>query len=145
MMKILLKLAVITGALALTAATALAANPHEGNPPFGNGNGHGPTYSPAEPPTTSGPKAGMPAHAKAYGRICNEMGMSKKHVKGEQGTEFSRCVKTMAKADHAEKINPARECRGKSKKHVKGEKGTEFSRCVKAAAKLRKEKEAGVL
>src|SRR5215475_14280264 len=94
MMKLLLKLAVITGALALTAVPALAANPHEGSPPYGNGKGHGPTYNPSEPTSpTPGPKAGMPAQAKAYGRICNEMGMSKKHVKGVQGTEFSRCVK----------------------------------------------------
>jgi hypothetical protein len=146
MMKHLLTLAVITGALALTAATALAANEHEGSPPYGNGKGHGPTYSPAPPAnSTTGPKAGQPTQAKAYGRICNEMGMSKKHVKGEQGTEFSRCVKTMAKAAHEARINPARECKGKSKKHTKGESGTEFSRCVKAAAKLRKDKEAGVL
>jgi putative hemolysin len=142
MMKQFLKVAVITGALALAAAPAFAANPHEGEPPYGP-----PTYNPAEPPTnpTPGPKAGLPAQAKAYGRYCKEQGASKKHVKGEQGTEFSRCVKSMAKAANEEKTNPARACKGKSKKHVKGEPGTEFSRCVKAAAKLRKDKEAGVL
>ncbi len=142
MMKNLLKIAVITGALALAAAPALAANPHEGEPPYG----HGPTYNPAEPGDhTPGPKAGLPAQAKAYGRYCNEKGASKKHVKGEKGTEFSRCVKAMAKAANEEKTNPAKDCKGLSKKHEKGKKGTEFSRCVSAAAKLRKDKEAGVL
>jgi hypothetical protein len=143
MMKQLLKIAVITGALALAAAPALAANPHEGEPPYG----HGPHYNPAEPPAnpTPGPNAGLPAQAKAYGRYCNEQGASKKHVKGEKGTEFSRCVKAMAKAANEEKTNPSKACKGMSKKHVKGEKGTEFSRCVKAAAKLRKDREAGAV
>lgn len=139
MMKHLLKIAVITGALALTAAPAFAANPHEGSPPYG----HGPTYTPGEPGNpTPGPKAGLPAQAKAYGRYCNEQNASKKQVKGEQGTEFSRCVKAMAKAANEEKTNPAKACKGLSKKHVKGKKGTEFSRCVKAAAKLRGERAA---
>jgi hypothetical protein len=148
MMKHLTKIAVITGALVLTAAPALAANPHEGDPPFGHGHGqgHGPHYTPGEPGNpTPGPKAGLPAQAKAYGRYCKEQGASKKHVKGEKGTEFSRCVKAMAKAANEEKTNPAKACKGLSKKHVKGEKGTEFSRCVKAAAKLRGDREAGVL
>jgi putative hemolysin len=143
MMKQFLKIAVITGALALAAAPAFAANPHEGEPPYG----HGPTYNPAEPPTnpTPGPKAGLPAQAKAYGRYCKEQGASKKHVKGEQGTEFSRCVKAMAKAANEEKTNPSKACKGMSRKHVKGEKGTEFSRCVKAAKHLRKDQEAGAV
>ena len=147
MMKPMLRIAVITGVLALTAAPAFAsaANPHEGEPPYGNG----PHYTPGDPGNsgnpTPGPKAGLPAQAKAYGRYCNEQNASKKHVKGEQGTEFSRCVKSMAKAANEGKTNPSKACKGMSKKHVKGEKGTEFSRCVKAAAKLRKDREAGVL
>ena len=47
MMKHLLKIAVITGALALTAARSLAANPHEGSPP----DGKRPTYNPGAPGT----------------------------------------------------------------------------------------------
>jgi len=141
MMKQFLKIAVITGALALAAAPAFAANPHEGEPPYG----HGPSYSPAEPPSTPGPNAGLPAQAKAYGRYCTEQGASKKHVKGEKGTEFSRCVKSMAKAANEARTNPRKACKGKSKKHVKGEKGTEFSRCVKAAAQLREDLEAGAV
>ena len=108
MMKNLLKIAVITGALALAAAPALAANPHEGEPPYG----HGPNYNPAEPGNpTPGPKAGLPAQAKAYGRYCNEQGASKKHVKGEQGTQFSQCVKAMAKMANDEKTNPRKPAR----------------------------------
>ncbi|HEU4943590.1 MAG TPA: hypothetical protein VFT10_00345 [Solirubrobacterales bacterium] len=94
--------------------------------------GKGPDYTPAPP----GPKAGLPAQAKAYGRYCR--GKSKKHVKGEQGTEFSRCVKAMANAA-ANDATPREACKGLSKKHVKGEQGTEFSRCVKAAAQLHKD------
>jgi hypothetical protein len=130
MMKHVIKLAVITGVLALTAAPALAAKP-DGVPPYGKGQ------------ATPGPKAGLPAKAKAYGRYCK--GESRKHVKGEKGTPFSRCVTAMAKAvnnetPNGERINPRKACQGLSKKHVKGgEPGTEFSRCVKAAAKAQRE------
>lgn len=132
----LIKIALAIGALALVAGpAALAAGKPEGSPPHGKGagNGHGPEYTPAEP--TPGPKAGLPEKAKAYGRYCQ--GKSKEHVKGQQGTEFSRCVTAMAKAATHPGISPGQACKGKSKKHVKGEKGTEFSRCVVSAAKLR--------
>src|SRR5262245_65186413 len=76
-----------------------------------------------------------PPQAKAYGKYCQ--GESKKHVKGEKGTAFSRCVKTMARAANHEQQSPGQVCKDKSKKHVKGEKGTEYSRCVTAVAKLR--------
>ena len=141
MMKQFLKIAVITGALALAAAPAFAANPHEGEPPYG----HGPSYSPAEPPSTPGPNAGLPAQAKAYGRYCNEQGASKKHVKGQKGTPFSECVKAMAKMANDSKTNPRKACQGMSKKHVKGQKGTPFSQCVRAAKHLRKDLEAGAV
>lgn len=133
------KLALLTVVLALCATPAgLAAAKPEGDPPHGKGaaNGKGPEYTPEADPTP-GPKADLPAKAKAYGQYCK--GESKEHVKGEKGTAFSRCVTAMAKAANEEKMNPSRACRGLSKKHVKGEKGTEFSRCVKAAAKLRRQ------
>lgn len=76
-----------------------------------------------------------PPKAKAYGKYCQ--GESKKHVAGEKGTAFSRCVSTMAHAAAHENQSPREACKGKSKKHVKGEKGTEFSRCVTSVAKLR--------
>jgi hypothetical protein len=132
-----MKLALFTAVLALSVAPGFAVAKHDGDPPHGKGaaNGKGPNYTPGNP--TPGPKAGLPAKAKAYGRYCK--GESKKHVKGEKGTPFSRCVTAMAKASKHEKMNPSRACRGLSKKHVKGEKGIEFSRCVKAAAKLRRD------
>jgi hypothetical protein len=91
-------------------------------------------------PTPAGPQyepAGEPPHGHAYGYVCK--GKSKKHVKGEKGTEFSRCVHAMRELATGEAQNPRQACHGLSKKHVKGEKGTEFSRCVVAAAKLRHE------
>lgn len=90
----------------------------------------------AAKPTTPGPAAhpSPPAGAKAYGTYCKNE--SKKHVAGQPGTPFSRCVKAMAKAASGKGSNPTSACKGLSKKHVKGEKGTAYSRCVKAAAKL---------
>jgi hypothetical protein len=131
-------IAVVVGALTLMAApTALAGQP-EGTPPHGKGQGNGPVYTPGNPEKPlPGPKAGLPAQAKAYGRYCKTA--SKKHFKGVKGTEFSRCVKAMAKAATNSDLSPGQACKGLSKKHVKGEKGTEFSQCVKAAAKLRKD------
>lgn len=136
-MKTMLKIALVTGALALACGnTALAAGQPEGVPPHGkNANGKGPVYTPDE--GTSGPKNGLPAQAKAHGRRCK--GESKKHVKGEKGTAFSRCVKNMAQATNNENLAPGRVCKGESKEHVKGEKGTAFSRCVKDIVDLRKE------
>jgi hypothetical protein len=95
----------------------------------------GPTYHPGGPHYTPSPGPGPAPHGKAYGFYCQ--GKSKKHVKGEKGTEFSRCVKAMARAAKNPNLTPKKACKGLSKKHVKGKKGTEFSRCVVAAAKLR--------
>jgi hypothetical protein len=122
-MKIMVKTALVTGVLALA---------------FGGSALAGPTYTPDGPPHGEpGPKAGLPPQAKAYGRRCK--GESKKHVKGEQGTEFSRCVANLKQAADHEGMAPGQVCKGESKKHVKGEKGTEFSRCVKKVVELRKE------
>jgi hypothetical protein len=139
-MNLVMKIALVTGVVALACGSAALAAQPEGVP-----KGKGPTYTPGE--STPGPKAGLPAQAKAYGRYCK--GESKKHVKGEKGTAFSRCVKNMAQAATQEDKAPGRICKGESKKHVKGEKGTAFSRCVKAVNTLRrqereKEKEAAV-
>jgi hypothetical protein len=143
-MKFQTKLAIVTGALALSASpVAFAAGKPEGAPPYGHGASHanntgGPVYAPGEP--TPGPKDGLPAQAKAYGRYCK--GESKEHVKGEKGTAFSRCVTNMAQAATHGSMAPGRVCKGEPKKHVKGEKGTAFSRCVKAVVALRqKERE----
>ncbi len=134
-MKTYLKIVMILGALALATAPAIAlAAPSQSGQEHGNGKG--PKYAP-EQPQTPGPKAPLPAQAKAYGVYCKNE--SRKHVAGEQGTPFSRCVNAMAKAAQNERLTARRACKGLSKKHVKGEKGTAFSRCVSAAAKLRKD------
>jgi hypothetical protein len=85
----------------------------------------GPEYAPPQP------------QGNAYGVICR--GESKKHVKGEKGTAFSRCVTALAHAHNHPNKAPGQVCKGKSKKHVKGEQGTEFSRCVKDVVKLRQQ------
>lgn len=139
-MKLQLRITLLTGALALTAAPALAQAMPDGVPPQGKGKSGehqgGPEYAPPED-VTPGPKAGLPEKAKAYGRYCQDQ--SRKHVKGEKGTPFSQCVTAMAKAANSESITAKRACKTMSKKHVKGEKGTAFSRCVKAANELRKQ------
>ncbi|HXF32240.1 MAG TPA: hypothetical protein VN522_12035 [Solirubrobacterales bacterium] len=122
------RFAVLVGVLALivTPTAALA---------------QGVEYAPEHPahPThpVTGPKASLPEKAKAYGVYCR--GFSKKHVKGEKGTPFSRCVTAMAKIATSTGTTPREACVTFSKKHVKGEKGTPFSRCVVAAAQVRKD------
>jgi hypothetical protein len=101
----------------------------------------GPEYAPEHPthPThpTPGPKSSLPEKAKAYGVYCR--GFSKKHVKGQPGTPFSRCVTAMAKAATAPEVTAKAACKVFPKKHVKGQKGTPFSRCVVAAAQVKKD------
>jgi hypothetical protein len=99
------------------------------------------SYQPEyKPETPKGPQ--VAPKGKAYGYYCR--GQSRKHVKGEKGTAFSRCVKAMAQADKNENLNPKKACRALSKKHVKGQKGTPFSQCVKGVAQMRKEQAATV-
>jgi len=118
-MKLQMKIGALTVGLALAAlpaATAVAV----------------PTYGPDynTPPAKPAP----PEHAKAYGLRCQ--GKSKKHVKGEKGTEFSRCVHGLKVQDFGPK------CQGTSKKHVKGEKKTAFATCVVAAKNVSADKKA---
>ena len=96
------KLALITGALALSASPALSlAKP--------TGHGHS-------------PGASLPAKAKAYGKYCQNE--SKKHVDGQKGTPFSQCVTAMAKLANGAADNPRKACQNESKKHVDGQKGS---------------------
>ncbi len=88
-----------------------------------------PAMAIADKPTTK-PGKGPKTEQKAHGKLCQ--GESKKHVKGEKGTAFSRCVKAMHKAEQG--ASPKAACKGLSKKHVKGTKGTPYSRCIVAAA-----------
>ena len=73
--------------------------------------GGGPNYQPQGPPEGKAPKG------KAYGYWCR--GESKKHVKGQKGTAFSRCVKAMAKAAQNDNLPPGQACKGLSTKHKK--------------------------
>jgi hypothetical protein len=139
-MKLRTAFVALLGALVLVLApAALAAQPTEPG-----SQGKGPQYTPETPqsekPETPGPKAPLPEKAKAYGVYCRTE--SRKHVKGEKGTAFSRCVTAMARAATNDDLTPRQACKGESREHVKGEKGTAFSRCVTAAAKLRKDQHA---
>jgi hypothetical protein len=118
---------------------ALGAVPATGMADGVNYQPEGPKYQPDKP---TKPPQGTPPKGKAYGYYCK--GQSKKHVKGEKGTAFSRCVKALARADKNENLHPKKACKGLSKKHVKGERGTPFSQCVKGVAQMRKEEAATV-
>lgn len=74
-----------------------------------------------------------PTDQRAFGKFCQ--GESKK-VKAVRGTEFSDCVRDMAKLAHHKTSDPRTACKDESKTHVKGEKGTAFSRCVVAGNRL---------
>ena len=101
----------------------------------------GPNYHPENPNhPPQGPKAAPKGHA--YGYYCR--GQSKKHVKGEKGTAFSRCVKAMAQADKNDNLNAKKACKTLSKKHVKGVKGTPFTKCVHGVNQMRQEEAATV-
>jgi len=116
------KLAILAGALAISALPALAAAAVPEDPSAG------------QKPATPGPSASLPTKAKAYGFYCQ--GESKKHVDGQKGTPFSQCVTAMAKLANDDTITPREACKPESRKHVEGEKGTPFSKCVAAGAKL---------
>lgn len=120
-----------TGALLIPAAPAMAGT--QGDHPT---HANGPKTEKAPKGKAKG-KAKAKAKARAYGKYCQ--GQSKKHVKGTKGTDFSRCVNAMAKADRNESKSARRACKALSKKHVKGEKGTPFSRCVVGVAQMRKD------
>jgi hypothetical protein len=94
--------------------------------------------------TPQGPKTAPQGHA--YGYWCR--GESKKHVKGEQGTAFSRCVQAHKRAANQPDKTPREVCKDLKKKHDRsgrhvphGDKGTAFSRCVKTVAQQRKEEQ----
>jgi hypothetical protein len=94
-MTLRMKIATVLGALALATVPAVAV----ANQPTEPGNGHGKGAHSA--PVTPGSNANPPEKAKAHGVHCK--GLSKKHVKGEKGTPFSRCVTAAAKAQHEQR------------------------------------------
>jgi hypothetical protein len=141
-MRLVSKIGLGTTLAVLGASTALAAAvppQAEQNP----GGGKVPSTTPGGPDNPGanhpGPDASLPKKAKAYGRYCKDQ--SKKHVDGEKGTPFSRCVTAMAKLTSDDTNSPRKACKDQSKKHVDGEKGTPFSRCVSAGAKLLKDQQ----
>ena len=145
-MKALAKLLVLIGMLALAATPSLADPPDQTDNP---GATHRPAGTPPDnqgtqnKPDTPGPRAGLPAKAKAYGRFCK--GQSKKHsdaAEGTKGTPFSQCVTAMAKLATGKTSSPRSACKALSKKHEDGERGTPFSRCVAGGAKLLRQQKA---
>jgi len=101
------------------------------------------SYQPEyHPETPKGSK--KPPKGHAYGYWCR--GESKKHVKGEKGTAFSRCVRAHKRAANQPDLTAREACKDlKGQKHVPhGDKGTPFSRCVKTVVQQRKEETAAV-
>jgi hypothetical protein len=142
---------VLVAGLALAGTPAFAAGPPSDTPNRDDNPGveHRPGETPPanqgteHKPATPGPKAGLPAKAKAYGRFCK--GQSKKRsdaAEGTKGTPFSQCVTAMAKLANDATDSPRKACKALSKEHVEGEKGTPFSTCVKQGAKLLREQRA---
>jgi hypothetical protein len=153
------KSAAVAAVIAVMAAPAFAADPPAGTPdqdanpgamhqpdntpPSNDGTVHKPDSTPPSSDgtghklATPGPKAGLPAKAKAYGRRCKDQ--SKKHEEGEQGTPFSRCVTAMAKLANGKTSSPRKACKDLSKKREEDDKGTPFSLCVSQGAKLLRE------
>jgi hypothetical protein len=146
------KLTAATVALTLgLASAALASSPSTTHGRSGSAPGHNRSQqssSTGSTSTTTSTGTAPNSNAKAYGRLCQ--GESKKHVAGQKGTPFSKCVTDMAHLSKSSQssgssqtttgsqstTNPARACANESKKHVAGQKGTPFSQCVSAAAKL---------
>jgi hypothetical protein len=140
--------AAVAAAIAVMAAPAFAADPPAETPAQDHNPGavHKPDSTPPSndgtehKPATPGPKAGLPAKANAYGRYCKAQ--SKKHVEGEKGTPFSKCVTAMAKLATGQTSSPRKACKGLDKTHEEGERGTPFSRCVSDGAKLLRDQKA---
>jgi hypothetical protein len=100
-MKPRMKIAMVLGALTLATAPAMAPASQPTNLGHDHGHSNGPHYTPETPaPETPGPGASQPEKAKAYGVYCQDQ--SKKHVAGEKGTPFSRCVSAAAKLKKAQ-------------------------------------------
>jgi hypothetical protein len=146
-MRIPVKLTAVTAALTLGVASAALASSPGTHGKSQNAPGHNRTQQTTTTGTTGTSSTPGPTNnGKAYGRLCQ--GESKKHVAGQPGTPFSKCVTDMAhlaqksqsgngsQSTGSGQTNPARACANESKKHVAGQRGTPFSQCVTAAAKL---------
>jgi hypothetical protein len=128
--KVTSKIALVLATLALGATPAVAlANGHGKS---GSAPGHNKTTTTTSTTTTT------TSSSKAWGRVCAAQNLSKKHVKGEKGTAFSRCVVAMAQLAKSSKTTPSSACSTESKKKTKGTSGpSDYAKCVAAAAQLR--------
>jgi hypothetical protein len=81
-----------------------------------------------------GPDATLVSKSKAYGRYCQNQ--SKRHVPGQIGTSFSRCLTAMAKLATGVTKFAWTACKPLSKKPIPGQTGSAFSRCVVAGTRL---------
>jgi hypothetical protein len=149
-LKAVSKLAVLA-TLALAATPAFAAGPpsdtpdQNDNPSITNQPSDTPPANQGteNKPDTPGPRAGLPAKARAYGRFCKEQSKKRSDAaEGTKGTPFSQCVTAMAKLATGKTSSPRAACKELSKKEEDGEKGTPFSRCVAGGAKLLRQQRA---
>ena len=152
----------VAAVIAVLAAPAFAAEPPAGTPdrdnnpgavhkpdsppPTNQGTEHKPDSTPPSndgtehKPATPGPKGGLPAKAKAYGRYCEDKSKKRSDAApGTKGTPFSQCVTAMAKLATGKTASPRKACKELSKTGKKGDKDTPFSRCVSQGAKLLRE------
>ena len=145
------RFAVVVALLGLAATPAFAAGPPSDTPNRDDNPGatHRPSDTPPEnqgtenKPSTPGPKADLPAKARAYGRQCEDQSRKRSDAaEGTKGTPFSQCVTAMAKLANGKSSSPRAASKALSKKHEKGEKGTPFSRCVVEGAKLLRRQKA---
>ena len=119
--------------------------------PVASGQGQSPS-KPAPKPTTQQPPAGSPdamyniPKGQAYGFYCQ--GVSKKRVKGQKGTPFSRCVRAMKLLDTGKTRSTAKACKALSKKKPAKVKGSNrrgkspYAKCVSGGKKLLRDKKA---
>src|SRR6185437_3899451 len=141
-MRIPAKLTAATAAITLGLTSAALASDPGTHGRSQSAPGHNRSQATSSTGTTTGASSTPTPtnNGKAFGRLCQ--GESKKHVAGQKGTPFSKCVTDMAHLAQSSQsggtgqANPARACADESKKHVAGQKGTPFSQCVSAAAKL---------
>jgi hypothetical protein len=146
--------AVCVAMLALAVTPAFAADPPTDTPDQNDNPGvtHQPSDTPPanqgteHKPATPGPRATLPAKAKAYGRYCKDQSKKRSDAaEGTKGTPFSQCVTAMAKLATGKSDSPRAACQELSKKRsdaAEGTKGTPFSQCVAGGAKLLREQKA---
>lgn len=87
------------------------------------------------PGTPAAAAPGTDSKAQSNGRYCRAE--SRKRVRGQKGTPFSRCASAMAKLRSGAATTPAAACKGLSRRRVRGQSGSAYGRCVSAGRRLR--------